>query len=111
MFWLFWKAIIKQSKNIQKDNLNIIHLNNTPTHNWDLNFTETAVMYVKTSWKLSVSSKGKIQGFYVAIWITVLECSSKMKPNLFPVKKECRRKRAYFQDWKIIYNVLYGRAL
>jgi hypothetical protein len=48
MFWLLWKAIIKQSKNTKKDNLNI-HLKDNPAHSRDVNFTETATLYVETS--------------------------------------------------------------
>jgi hypothetical protein len=47
MFWLLWKAIIKQSKNREKDNLNI-HLKDTLAHSWYVNFIETAVVYIES---------------------------------------------------------------
>lgn len=113
MFWLLWKVIIKQSKNRKKDNLNIIYLKDTSARSWDINFTETAIVYVETSWKLSLyhwkekyrvlcSDLDNCVGMFV---------HSVVKPNLFPAKKEWRMTRAYFQDWKNICNVLYDRVL
>jgi hypothetical protein len=49
MFRRLWKTINRKFKKYtKKDNLNTTHLNDTPSDNWDLNFTKIAVVWAET---------------------------------------------------------------